>query len=390
MAIPRWALYPILIPSALYSLLVILATFPPVQRELLYMHHARQFWLDANDPVSHGFAPGQVTPFYIPTPDGQKLHAWHVLSPTDYAKHEEVLRREPTGLLEEPWLSEGFRIVRDGAVRDKRNVIVFFHGNAAALDQGVRTKTYRHLLAAALPNTSLLAFDYRGFGLSSGTPSEAGLIADGLSVLEYVLDEFAVSPARILIVGHSLGTAVAAAAVQAWDDRDIREGGSEIVGAGENSFAGMILVAGFSDLATLLQTYWIAGVIPTLGALRHIPGMHDLLVGFLVDTWRTTDRLAEVLRRGKGFPVHLEILAAKNDWDINYTHSNMLFDAAAAAANSTVSNGQDLEILAAEDGNIFIRKEIVEAGGHDGTLLGSAVQIAVMRVFDKARFVEKG
>jgi abhydrolase domain-containing protein 12 len=33
----------------------------------------------------------QVTPFSITTPDGQTLHAWHILPRTLYAKHEAEL-----------------------------------------------------------------------------------------------------------------------------------------------------------------------------------------------------------------------------------------------------------------------------------------------------------
>jgi hypothetical protein len=55
----------------------------------------------------------------------------------------------------------------------------------------------------------VLAVDYRGFGESDGTPSEAGLYADADAAYAYLTQALHVSPARVVIYGYSLGSAVA-------------------------------------------------------------------------------------------------------------------------------------------------------------------------------------
>jgi pimeloyl-ACP methyl ester carboxylesterase len=56
---------------------------------------------------------------------------------------------------------------------------------------------------------SVLAFDYRGFGRTAGTPSEAGLYRDALTAYRYLTDRRRVPPHRIIVAGRSLGSAVA-------------------------------------------------------------------------------------------------------------------------------------------------------------------------------------
>jgi abhydrolase domain-containing protein 12 len=46
------------------------------------------------NPNFFRFAGNQVTPFYIETPDGEKLFAWHILPRALYAKHEKELLNE--------------------------------------------------------------------------------------------------------------------------------------------------------------------------------------------------------------------------------------------------------------------------------------------------------
>ena len=54
-----------------------------------------------------------------------------------------------------------------------------------------------------------LTFDYRGFGESAGSISEQGLYDDAHAAYEYLRDRIGVPPDRIIIYGHSLGSAVA-------------------------------------------------------------------------------------------------------------------------------------------------------------------------------------
>jgi fermentation-respiration switch protein FrsA (DUF1100 family) len=56
---------------------------------------------------------------------------------------------------------------------------------------------------------NVFAFDYRGFGGSPGTPTEQGLYDDATAAYRYLSRTERVPPARMLLAGRSLGSAVA-------------------------------------------------------------------------------------------------------------------------------------------------------------------------------------
>lgn len=56
---------------------------------------------------------------------------------------------------------------------------------------------------------NVLIFDYRGFGLSDGRPSEKGTYLDAEAALDYLASRGDVAPDRVALFGHSLGAAVA-------------------------------------------------------------------------------------------------------------------------------------------------------------------------------------
>jgi pimeloyl-ACP methyl ester carboxylesterase len=55
----------------------------------------------------------------------------------------------------------------------------------------------------------VFAFDYRGFGASTGTPTEQGLYDDAAAAYRYLIQTERVRPTRIILAGRSLGSAVA-------------------------------------------------------------------------------------------------------------------------------------------------------------------------------------
>lgn len=58
----------------------------------LYAHKINTlFWHDIDNAEQFGFAKGQVTPFTIPTPDGESLYAWHILPLDSYLRNEKAL-----------------------------------------------------------------------------------------------------------------------------------------------------------------------------------------------------------------------------------------------------------------------------------------------------------
>ena len=83
-------------------------------------------------------------------------------------------------------------------------VILFCHGNAGNISH--RLDNVRLLLDHGL---QVFIFDYRGYGKSTGTPSETGLYTDGLAAYDYLVGERGFPPGQIVLFGRSLGAAVA-------------------------------------------------------------------------------------------------------------------------------------------------------------------------------------
>lgn len=84
--------------------------------------------------------------------------------------------------------------------------LLICHGNAGNLSDAGRPDHYAGLRALGL---NLLAFDYRGYGESDGEPTEPGLYADADAAYRYLRDTLGIPPGRIVLFGHSLGSAVA-------------------------------------------------------------------------------------------------------------------------------------------------------------------------------------
>ncbi|HVO31840.1 MAG TPA: alpha/beta fold hydrolase [bacterium] len=84
--------------------------------------------------------------------------------------------------------------------------ILFFGGNGTSLASS-RSALLR---LAGDDDAGLVAFAYRGYDASEGTPAEAGIESDALRIAAWLEKERGVAPSRLLLVGHSLGAAVAA------------------------------------------------------------------------------------------------------------------------------------------------------------------------------------
>ena len=84
--------------------------------------------------------------------------------------------------------------------------LVICHGNAGNLSEFDRPVHYAGLRQLGL---NLLAFDYRGYGESGGAPSEAGLHRDADAAYRYLTNQRGIPASRIILFGHSLGSAVA-------------------------------------------------------------------------------------------------------------------------------------------------------------------------------------
>ncbi|KAE9405552.1 alpha/beta-hydrolase [Gymnopus androsaceus JB14] len=85
-----------------------------------------------------------------------------------------------------------------------RALVIMFHGNGYhAWHHGYSGQQFLRL------GCDVLLVEYRGYGRSSGVPSEKGLRRDAQAALEYVISHPELSRLHIIIHGHSLGGAVA-------------------------------------------------------------------------------------------------------------------------------------------------------------------------------------
>lgn len=88
--------------------------------------------------------------------------------------------------------------------RGANPVVLYFHGNGGALRY--RVQRFHDLTREG---NGLVALSYRGYGGSTGAPTEAGLIADAEAAYAFAAARYA--PERLVLWGESLGGGVAVA-----------------------------------------------------------------------------------------------------------------------------------------------------------------------------------
>ena len=117
-------------------------------------------------------------------------------------------------------------------------VVVFTHGNAEVIDY--ISPMLRPYQAAGV---SVALLEYRGYGRSTGGPSEDGIIADGLTLIERLRARPEVDPERIILHGRSLGGGVACGLAESFEPRAI------------------ILESTFTSVSSLAWEMWMPGVL---------------------------------------------------------------------------------------------------------------------------------
>ncbi|KAJ8666870.1 hypothetical protein QAD02_008532 [Eretmocerus hayati] len=83
--------------------------------------------------------------------------------------------------------------------------LLFLHGNAG--NMGHRLENVKGLYSHIQCN--VLMIEYRGYGLSQGSPSEEGLYMDARAGIEYLYSRNDINTNEIIVFGRSLGGAVA-------------------------------------------------------------------------------------------------------------------------------------------------------------------------------------
>ncbi len=109
---------------------------------------------------------------------------------------EDIDLHTPDGLTLNAWY-----IPKSGSTK----CILFCHGNAGSLSSRVDTIKLLNEMGF-----SIFIFDYRGFGISEGSPSEKGCYIDTETALDYMQNDLRISQENIVIWGRSLGGPIAA------------------------------------------------------------------------------------------------------------------------------------------------------------------------------------
>ena len=117
------------------------------------------------DPASLGL---EFSEHWIKTSDGERLHAWYI------------------------------------PCQDARYTFLFFHGNTGNLSTRMDTINILHELGI-----NLFMIDYRGYGKSTGKPSEQGTYLDGEASWQYLIHTLGIRPEKAIIFGRSLGGGIA-------------------------------------------------------------------------------------------------------------------------------------------------------------------------------------
>ncbi|KAF8713244.1 Translation initiation factor SUI1, partial [Rhizoctonia solani] len=256
-------------------------------------------------PLSLTLMPaGKTLNLNLTTADDVRLGAWFVAADSFYQKH---LRLGPPFKGESANLKEKSRetlaSLLPTALQD-HPTILFFHGNAMTRAFHLRTRLYSTLSSRL--NANVLAIDYRGFGNSEGVPSEQGLLLDARAAWDWLIENGA-KEADITVVGQSLGTGVSAGLVAELAEEGV-------------SPRGMVLLAPYSSIATLLETYDLGGKLPILQPLQKFRFVFGFVLRFLRHRFDTLSVINDIT-------CPITIIHATDDWDIPVAHAKVLFDA---------------------------------------------------------------
>lgn len=166
--------------------------------------------------------------------------------------------------------------------RATRGLVIFFHGNAGNIGHRLDYLRMFHDLGLAT-----LIIDYRGYGRSSGAPSEEGTYLDAAAAWQHATQVLGFAAGRIVFFGESLGGGVAAQL------------------AAENRPAALILASTFTS-------------VPDMGADLYPLLPIRLLARIRYDTLARLPQIA--------CPVL--VIHSRNDDIIPFAHGRRLFEAA--------------------------------------------------------------
>lgn len=158
---------------------------PELIQHFVYTHRVRvPFFVDLSRPADLSL--NHTINMYLTSEEGISLGVWHTVPENRW--------KEAQGK-DLAWY--------ENALSDGSPVFIYLHGNT-----GTRAATHRVGVAKVLSALGyhVLVPDYRGFGDSTGEPTEAGMTTDALCVYNWVKARSGNS--LVVFWGHSIGTGV--------------------------------------------------------------------------------------------------------------------------------------------------------------------------------------
>ncbi len=242
----------------------------------------------------------QTRIIYLPQfPPGARSQLWKPSQFGFHKRHDDhVMLKTSDGIsIHGYWLSDS------DLSTETLPTFIYFQGNAGNI--GHRLPMLSRLHETVPCNTFIIS--YRGFGLSEGQPNEAGIRIDAQAALDYVLSREDVRKDRIILLGQSIGGAVA----------------FDLAARNQSKIYAVILENTFLSLPKL-----IPHVMPFLGWAHRL--CHQ--------KWDSETRLNEIVaasKQGCSMP-HFLFLAGLMDELIPPSHMKTLYELATSANASTV------------------------------------------------------
>ncbi|GFZ47996.1 hypothetical protein JCM24511_05743 [Saitozyma sp. JCM 24511] len=296
----RWL--PVLL-VAIYAVLLVVLALPAVQTEFLFLHRVNlPLPRKLDHPEHYGLAPFKTRNLKLTTTDGERIGAWHIL-PRSYYRSVDPF--PPSHALTDDEFEQAFI---------ERPTVLYFHGNAANRAAPFRVRGYSAFSTQL--DCNVLAIDYRGFGDSTGSPSEEGVVRDARAAWDYVAGhverlardrgEKVEAENMIILVGQSMGTGVASLLA------------GQLAQDGLNPRA-IVLIAPFYSAVELMLEYWLFDFIPLLQPLRLFPKIQAFFQSRLAHPFKSSQALMTT-----SSPILLN--HAVTDTVIPHSHSARLFE----------------------------------------------------------------
>lgn len=135
----------------------------------------------------------------------------------------------------------------EDSLKNADTIVIYLHGNGATRAHHRRVAVQKHI--AAHCRAHVLTFDYRGYGDSIGSPSEASTAEDVGAILAYLQSLNIGESAKVFLYAESLGTGIAIAYLSVHPEMGQPAGGP---------VSGLLLLAPFVSLPEAALSHPVA------------------------------------------------------------------------------------------------------------------------------------